>query len=160
KTATFTVTYQIPCNPPVIAITSGTSVTTNAYAFTATVANVQNQNDIVVKLNNQAVPFTFSNGAVSANLTLIAGANNITIDVVGCENKSASATVTYNEPAQDCMPEVSGIFSSDNLSATANSTKDLSNVVLHFHDGVHQKFEGLSGLSMTFSGTGNNLGKC
>src|SRR5690606_6579203 len=40
----------------------------------------------------------------SANLTLIAGANNITIDVAGCENKSATATVTYTEPAGPCGP--------------------------------------------------------
>ncbi len=59
-----------------------------------------------------------------------------------------------------CMPNVSGSFSSDALSATANSTKDLSNVVLSFYDGTTQKFEGLSGYTGTFSGTGSNQGKC
>jgi len=37
---------------------------------------------------------------------------------------------------------------------------DLSNVVLQFSDGTTQKFEGLIGLSQTFSGTGANAGKC
>jgi len=39
------------------------------------------------------------------------------------------------------------------------STKDLSNVVLHFKDGVHQKFDGLTGYTGNFSGTGENAGK-
>jgi hypothetical protein len=39
------------------------------------------------------------------------------------------------------------------------STKDLSNVVLEFADGVHQKFDGLSGYTGTFQGTGDNEGK-
>lgn len=49
--------------------------------------------------------------------------------------------------------------SNSSLSVYVTSTKDLSNVVLEFEDGVHQKFEGLSGYSGTFSGTGVNSGK-
>lgn len=55
--------------------------------------------------------------------------------------------------------QVFASFSSDNLSVTATSTKDLSNVVLKFTDDVHQKFEGLSGKSKTFSGTDSNEDK-
>lgn len=43
------------------------------------------------------------------------------------------------------------IFSPDNLTAYAYSTKDLSNVVLLLEDGTHQKFEPLTGLTGTFS---------
>jgi Flp pilus assembly protein TadG len=39
------------------------------------------------------------------------------------------------------------------------SSKDLSNVVLEFADGTHQKFEGLSKYAATFQGTGANAGK-
>lgn len=39
------------------------------------------------------------------------------------------------------------------------STKDLSNVVLEFADRSHQKFEGLSGYTKTFRGTGQNASK-
>lgn len=39
------------------------------------------------------------------------------------------------------------------------SCKDLSNVVIEFADGTRQKFDGLSGQSATFSGTGANAGK-
>lgn len=44
-------------------------------------------------------------------------------------------------------------------SVYVTSTKDLSNVVLGFEDGEHQKFEGLSGYSATFEGTGEHAGK-
>jgi Flp pilus assembly protein TadG len=44
-------------------------------------------------------------------------------------------------------------------SVYVTSTKDLSNVVLEFADGVHQKFEGLHGYTATFEGTGENAGK-
>lgn len=44
-------------------------------------------------------------------------------------------------------------------SITATSTKDLSNVVLKFTNGSTQKFDGLSGKSGTFTGTGSNTGK-
>lgn len=37
--------------------------------------------------------------------------------------------------------------------------KDLSNVVLEFTDGSTQRFEGLSGHTATFAGTGENAGK-
>jgi len=54
--------------------------------------------------------------------------------------------------------EVSATFNSA-TSLTANSTKDLSNVVLQFADGSQQKYENLSGYSQTFAGTGLNAGK-
>ena len=49
--------------------------------------------------------------------------------------------------------------STGSTSVYVTSTKDLSNVVLHFEDGTHQKFEGLSGYSGTFAGTGEHAGK-
>jgi hypothetical protein len=39
------------------------------------------------------------------------------------------------------------------------SSKDLSNVVLEFADGQRQKFDGLTGYTGTFQGTGDNAGK-
>lgn len=45
-------------------------------------------------------------------------------------------------------------------SVYVTSTKDLSNVVLEFADGSHQKFEGLGSIkTATFSGTGQYAGK-
>jgi len=59
----------------------------------------------------------------------------------------------------NCMPVVSASFSADDLSVTATSTKDLSNVVLEFCDETTQKFNCVNGKSKTFSGTGSNAGK-
>src|SRR5688572_7008149 len=55
--------------------------------------------------------------------------------------------------------DVTATPSSDGTSVTVTSTKDLSNVVLRFCDGTEQRFEGLSGGSGTFAGTGGNAGK-
>jgi hypothetical protein len=59
--------------------------------------------------------------------------------------------------AVGAIPMVDG--SSTTSSVYVTSTKDLSNVVLKFEDGTRQKFDGLSGYSGTFSGTGDNAGK-
>jgi LruC domain-containing protein len=58
-----------------------------------------------------------------------------------------------------CKPSfVSATF--NGTSIIAESQKDLSNVVLQFEDGKHQKFEGLGSVKVkTFSGTGQNANK-
>ncbi|MFN4123216.1 MAG: T9SS type A sorting domain-containing protein [Flavobacteriales bacterium] len=58
-----------------------------------------------------------------------------------------------------CIANVSASFASDGKTVTAMSDKNLSNVVLRYCDGTHQKFEPLSGHSAVFSGTGSNSGK-
>lgn len=52
-----------------------------------------------------------------------------------------------------------GAFSTTGLHLSAKSTRSLSNVVLAFADGTHQKFEGLSGKTGIFQGTGSNVNK-
>ena len=52
------------------------------------------------------------------------------------------------------------MFSSNSKSVTVSSSKELTNVVLKYHDGQEQKFPGLSGFTKTLSGTGINKGKC
>jgi hypothetical protein len=59
-----------------------------------------------------------------------------------------------------CLPVVGSTFTPNSITALVTSTKDLSNVVLKFCDNTTQKFEGLTGLTGTFSGTGTNTGKC
>ena len=54
---------------------------------------------------------------------------------------------------------VSATFDSVSRTVTANSAKDLSNVVLKFADGAEQKFDNLTGTSLCFSGTVANAGK-
>jgi Flp pilus assembly protein TadG len=68
------------------------------------------------------------------------------------------ADMTVEAIAVGAVPNVINEGSSNN-SVYVTSTKDLSNVVLEFADGSHQKFEGLKGYTGTFSGTGLNDGK-
>ena len=49
--------------------------------------------------------------------------------------------------------------SADTNSVHVTSSKDLSNVVLLFEDNTTQKFDGLSGYTANFQGTGDNQGK-
>jgi hypothetical protein len=159
-----TITYNIQyngCQPPVITLGSNSSSATTAlYSFSASVTNIGSQNELQVLLNSAPVSFVYDSqsGNISGEVTLVEGQNTIQINANGCAADSKIITVTYVE--EDCEPVVSGSFAADHLSATANSTKDLSNVVLKFHDGTTQKFENLSGYSATFSGTGAHEGKC
>jgi hypothetical protein len=59
-----------------------------------------------------------------------------------------------------CLPTVGAVFTPNSITAMVTSSKDLSNVVLKFCDNTTQKFEGLTGYTGTFSGTGSNAGKC
>jgi hypothetical protein len=70
-----------------------------------------------------------------------------------CADKSCS---TYNS-GSSCMPTITVKFTK--TTATATSSKDLSNVVLKFCDGKVQKFDGLSGRKGTFFGTGSFSGQ-
>lgn len=63
------------------------------------------------------------------------------------------------ETDTDCMPVVSVLFDPDQLNVAIQSTKDLSNVVLSLEGGVHQKFDGLSGVNGRFKATGVYAGK-
>ncbi|OHB72883.1 MAG: hypothetical protein A2V70_03240 [Planctomycetes bacterium RBG_13_63_9] len=66
-------------------------------------------------------------------------------------------TVVGAPPSGPEMPQLVVTFQSDDVYVA--STKDLSNVVLGFSDGTTQKFEGLSGTTGTFRGTGGNYNK-
>ena len=63
----------------------------------------------------------------------------------------------HGQPASGAIPHVSVTFRSNDVYVT--STKDLSNVVLEFQGGSRQKFEGLTGRTGTFKGTGSNASK-
>jgi hypothetical protein len=61
------------------------------------------------------------------------------------------------QAASGCIPHVTVTFRG--LDVQVTSTKDLSNVVLQFSNGWTQRFEGLSGTTGTFKGTGYYAGK-
>lgn len=94
------------------------------------------------------------------NLVLVVSLTTWSLDAAAQPGKNGNNGNNGNGGNNsNCLPVVGAIFSADGLSATTTSTKNLSNVVLLYCDGVHQKFDNLSGYSATFSGTGSNAGK-
>lgn len=69
-----------------------------------------------------------------------------------------SASQKPDDAGSSWPSEISATFNSA-TSVTANSTKELSNVVLLFDDCSQQKFDSLKGYSKNFAGTGANAGK-
>lgn len=60
-------------------------------------------------------------------------------------------------PRHPSMPQIYVTFR--DTSIYVECSKDLSNVVLEFEDGARQKFDGLSGRTGVFQGTGGNSGR-
>ncbi len=106
---------------------------------------------------SNGVEFSFDiniNPAVNTDYAITAIGTNS----AGSDQESVS--IVMQEPETNCLPSVDASFTNDHKSATASSTMDLSNVVLKFSDQTTQKFDGLSGTSITLGGTGNNADKC
>ncbi len=102
-----TVIYRPVTNPqadPVITLknpSSGTmSTTTSSVVVTAQVANVSTAADIRVRLNGTPITtFTFANGLLTVNATVINGTNTLelrAINTIGYANKTV--TITYAQP--------------------------------------------------------------
>lgn len=66
-------------------------------------------------------------------------------------------TIVGAAPTSRHEPQIEVTFYTTSI--YVESSKDLSNVVLEYEDGVHQKFDNLSGHTGTFAGTGSNAGK-
>jgi len=91
--------------------------------------------------------------------------NNKTIDMVWLpielpgQQETEDVTVEGSDPIGNKKPKIYVTFHGDRKSIYVESSKDLSNVVLEFEDGAHYKFDGLSGHTGTFQGTGQHAGK-
>ena len=172
---TKTVIYAKPVviKPPVITFTNPVSnphvVTENQYTVTGYVTNITSVNQVQSLLNNN--PFAQFNPSISngqLNFTVPLTFDNIhtsyTIQFVatneaGSDQDARTIRRDRDETGGDCMPIVGAVFASNHLSVNVSSTKDLSNVVLKFFDETTQKYEGLSGNTGVFSGTGTHAGK-
>jgi hypothetical protein len=102
-----TVIYRPVTNPqadPVITLknpaTGSMSTTTSSVVVTAQVANVSTAADIRVRLNGTPITtFTFANGLLTVNATVINGTNTLelrAINTTGYANKTV--TITYAQP--------------------------------------------------------------
>jgi PKD repeat protein len=102
---TKTVYVEQPCDPPVVNI-SVSAEPPNKLRGTA--SNIQNKNDIQISVNGQsfnAFGYNPGNGALSGNLNLPPGNNQITIRVSNdCGSDSQTKTVNIQEQA--CGPRI------------------------------------------------------
>ena len=164
-------------NPPVVEITtpsvSPISVAEGNYEFVGNVKNLEHVGQLQIYLNGQSfanVNATMNNGVVNFTVPVAINSVHPSFELIAIGTNSAGSdqdnaiitldVVEEETPEPNCWPRVGASFSNNHQSVTANSSMDLSNVVLQFSDGTTQKFEGLSGLSQTFSGTGANAKKC
>lgn len=104
------------------------------------------------------VPDTLAPNAVRVNLQRTQERGNAVPYLFGRIFGIQETDMTVEAIAVGAVPN-SGLSTETTLSVYVTSTKDLSNVVLKFNDGTVQKFEGLSGYTGTFEGTGEHLGK-
>ncbi|MFT5820732.1 MAG: hypothetical protein ACI8ZM_001979 [Crocinitomix sp.] len=104
-----TVTYTIDhdhCDIPEIIInglTDGMVLVEQDLVFFATILNIEDPGDIILRFNGVAVPFEYDMGMqqLEAPLVLNDGSNEIEIIVNGCERVTGGVDVVYDAP---CAP--------------------------------------------------------
>jgi hypothetical protein len=143
--------YVAPCNAPSVVISApanNPTVAVNNFSFSATVANVANQNQITLKQNGSPINFAFnaSSGSVTASVTLSEGNNVFEISVgTNCGNATESASITYNRPIVPPVVNITNPASAG--TSTQNATANIQASVQH-----------VAGASdITFQVNGNNI---
>lgn len=159
------VIYDVPCAPPTYTMVSPTetshTVTGDTYTVTLTVGNVT-ADQVDVKLNGATIDFTYSSGTVIFEVPYISVPTNSVVVTLenDCGTETVNYLITYVLEDEDCTPTVSATFSGDKLSTTASSDKALINVILNLDDGTTQLITDVTGMSGTFSATGEKEGRC
>ncbi len=172
---TKTIVYQKPVviqKPQIVLINPASCPATLALGnnvISGYITNITDLNQVSIKINGVSVSNfnpILANGKLNFQFSVNMSEqnNNLNLQINaqnqgGSDAKSCLLKIPYVDP-NACIPTVGATFATDSKSASVTSTKDLSNVVLKFADGTTQKFEGLSGMSGTFSGTGASAGKC
>jgi hypothetical protein len=169
-------TKPVVVKPPKVQITVPSSspfiTSEGAFEFKGSVEHLDNAGQLEIFLNGQPFPnpiTTVSNGFVYFTVPVVVNSLNPQYQLIAIgtntagsdqDNASVELEVEIDTVPPNCTPIVGANFSPKHKSVTASSNMDLSNIVLQFSDGTTQKFDGLTGLSGTFSGTGTNVDKC
>ena len=177
-TKTIVYTEPVVIEPPLVTFTNPSTEYTEKedgmYNITGNVTNLTSSNQLQVMVNNTPVNNVLANvtpAGINFSFLLSVSASHDSYEITaegtnaaGSDSKTIFVNRLVEEEEEDesanCEPTVGATFSNDTKSVTATSDKDLSNVVLKFSDHTTQKFDGLSGLSQTFSGTGQHDQKC
>jgi len=158
STANYTVNYTVPCLPVSYSLVSPSSLTSvvndATFNFALNVSNVENQSDISMMANGATVPFTFSNGLISANgINLIDGSNTITVTF---SNDCSTETLNYTIESDQCPN--SPLITVTNNNMVTNDQQYNFNCHIQFVDDPNNVSVSLNGATVpsTFDpGTGN-----
>ncbi len=93
--------------------------------------------------------------AIEANMVDIFNSMNPNVGDLSFDQEYL--TIVGEPPSRGSEPQIEVTFKDREI--YVESTKDLSNVVLEFDNGHHYKYDGLSGRSRTFRGTGSYNGR-
>ncbi len=134
-----TITYDIThdgCDAPVINLSANSDASTEAlYNFTASLQNVENQNQLVLTVNGTVVPVTFdqTTNIATAQFSLNEGSNSISLAASTCDDANESMIITYTIP---CVPitytlgspgQLNSQVQGDNMSISLNTQNVESN---------------------------------
>ena len=129
------------CDVPVIGISSPVNSTQNGstYSLQANISNISSNQDIIVKLNDNSIPFQLTNNQIISSATLQSGLNNIVIIASNsCGSDTKSTTVNYNSCVQPQIQltntETETASGSYTFSATISGT-NVNNGISLLHNG-------------------------
>lgn len=144
------INYQ-NCTPPTIAInSSGVNATLNnaAYRLRATINNVTNRNSIKVIFNGvEQTTFTFANGQLELNTSLLIGLNTFTVTAT---NDCGADVETFNITYDNCLAP--SIIVSNNLANTTSTNPLVLNSSNFSLAAILQNMPNQNGLSVTNNG--------
>ncbi len=110
STKTLVINYNNCIAPSVFILNptaSGSVVNASTLAFKASVTNITNAQQIVLKQNNQVIPFNYNNGLIEANATLSNGVNNFQITVTNaCGTDTKTTAISF----VNCTPPAISIL--------------------------------------------------
>ncbi|MGV3631923.1 MAG: hypothetical protein ACO1O6_12005 [Bacteroidota bacterium] len=173
---TKTVVYTKPViiGKPVIVLTQPGScpaiLPEGTNLITGYILNITALNQVSIRINGQPVSNfnpVLQDGKLTFQFTVNMANNNNNLDLAitaqnagGSDSKSCLLKMLEKPVETNCKPQVSATFSTDSKSMTATSNLALINVAVKFYDNSIQFFSGLSGMTVTLSGTNENAGKC
>ena len=100
---TMHVDYLIPCHTPVINFVTVTNYDNNFYPLKAILTNVSSASELTLKVNGQIKAFDFTNGVLTATLSLSENGSDIEITANTCEAVINTMHVDYLMP---CIPPI------------------------------------------------------
>ena len=100
---TMHVDYLIPCHTPVINFVTVTNYDNNFYPLKAILTNVSSASELTLKVNGQIKAFDFTNGVLTATLSLSENGSDIEITANTCEEVINTMHVDYLMP---CIPPI------------------------------------------------------